>query len=69
MGMYKSIIILSGILISFSTIPAESNNTYEKIIDNDLRKQYYAECKVSKGSRCHMFAFNRAISLRITYEE
>jgi hypothetical protein len=57
-------LILIG-LVSLSAIPDETNYQYEKYVDNQLRLEYYHQCKQSKQKDCHVSSFNRSIKLRI----
>lgn len=53
------------LLIPFQAITMEADWVYEKVVDNELRKVYYSECKANKGKKCHMYSFNQSIKLRI----
>ena len=52
-------------LASFQVITEEvPKKKYIKVVDNDLRKTYYAECKKLKQKNCHTEAFEKAIVLK-----
>jgi hypothetical protein len=52
-------------LASFQVITEEvPKKKYIKVVDNDLRKTYYVECKKLKLKNCHMEAFEKALVLK-----
>lgn len=53
------------LLIPFQAITMEADWRYEKVVDKQLRKQYFSECKANKGKKCHMYSFQKSIKLRI----
>ena len=60
----KLLLALS-LLASFQVITEEvPKKKYIKVVDNDLRKSYYVECKKLKLKNCHMEAFEKAIVLK-----
>ena len=59
------------LLITLLTVASFSATTdvtpkkkYIKVLDNDLRKTYYAECKQLKQKNCHYSSFEKAIVLQ-----
>ncbi len=65
MTKFSLYIYIAPLLISFQAITMEADWRYEKVVDNELRKQYYSECKANKGKKCHMYSFNQSIKLII----
>lgn len=61
------ILIVSTVAISFNatTTQTHSVNQLQKVVDNDMRKQYYVSCKAEKRKHCHFDSFTKALVLRI----
>ena len=65
MTKFSLYIYIVTLLIPFQAITMEVNWKYEKVVDKQLRKQYYSECKANKGKKCHIYSFHQSIKLRI----
>lgn len=63
--MIKFIVMSIALLTSFIANTATTDYKYKKVVDKELRSQYYLECKLDKGESCHMFSFNKAVKLEI----
>jgi hypothetical protein len=65
MTKFSLYIYIVPLLIPFQAITMESDWEYEKVLDNELRKQYYISCKQEGLSNCHMRSFRKSIKLII----
>ncbi len=63
--MVRCFLILVATLSCFTANTATTDFKYKKVVDKELRSQYYRECKLDKGENCHMFSFNKAVKLEI----
>jgi hypothetical protein len=61
----KFIVISTALLTTFMASTATTDFKYKKVVDKELRSQYYRECKLDKRSGCHMHSFNKAVKLEI----
>lgn len=61
----RKIALVCSVLMSPQAITIETNWNYEKVIDNQLRLQYYSQCRKAKQKDCHMKAFESAVKLII----
>jgi hypothetical protein len=61
----KLLLITLLTVASFSATTDETpKKKYIKVLDNNLRKSYYAECKQLKQKNCHYSSFEKAIVLK-----
>ena len=61
----KFLVIALLTVASFSATTDETpKKKYIKVLDNNLRKTYYAECKKLKQKNCHYSSFEKAIVLK-----
>lgn len=65
--MKKTALVCSVLVISFNatTTQTHSVNQLQKVVDNDIRKQYYMSCKAEKRKKCHFDSFTKAVVLKI----
>lgn len=56
---------IGAMIIPFQAITMESNWNYQKVVDTELRKVYYSECKANNGKKCHMTSFEKSVKLII----
>ncbi len=63
--MVRLVVTSIALLTTFMASTATTDFKYKKVVDKELRSQYYRECKLDKGKACHMFSFNKAVKLEI----
>ena len=63
--MVKFIVMSIALLTTFIANTATTDFKYKKVVDKELRSQYYRQCKLDKGKNCHMLSFNKAVKLEI----
>lgn len=63
--MLKLIVMSIALLTTFMASTATTDFKYKKVVDKELRSQYYKQCKLNEGKSCHMFSFNKAVKLEI----
>jgi hypothetical protein len=66
--MLKLVVTSMALLTTFIANTATTDFKYKRVVDKELRSQYYRECKLDKGENCHMFSFNKAVKLEIVEE-
>lgn len=65
MTKFSLYIYMVPLLIPFQAITMETNWNYQKVIDKELRKVYYRQCKQDGLNNCHMRSFNQSVKLII----
>jgi hypothetical protein len=63
--MVRLVVMSIALLTTFMASTATTDFKYKKVVDKELRSQYYRECKLNEGESCHMFSFNKAVKLEI----
>ena len=63
--MVRLVVMSIALLTTFMANTATTDFKYKKVVDHEARMVYYRECKLDKGSGCHMFSFNKAVKLEI----